>query len=151
MILLAVTALVGVFILLINVIMPIIFGILTFMSRINFELSWAEHGFLYNLGAWFVTLVKRNVSLYMYQKHNWFYLLFLFLFSKTFMNLFTCEDFRQRYDIVLVALTVSPIMFTNTWLPCWNGHKLLKLIEIIYSYQCIQNIAMPFWIFYTYT
>ena len=31
------------FILLINVKMPTIVGILTFMSRINFDLSWVEH------------------------------------------------------------------------------------------------------------
>ena len=33
-----------VFIMLINVKMPTIVGILTFMSRINFVLSWVEHG-----------------------------------------------------------------------------------------------------------
>ena len=31
-------------IMLINVIMPTIVGILTFMSKINFVLSWVEHG-----------------------------------------------------------------------------------------------------------
>ena len=34
----------GVFIMLINVKMPTIVGILTFMSRINFKLSRVEHG-----------------------------------------------------------------------------------------------------------
>ena len=33
-----------VFIMLINVKMPTIVGILTFMSRINFVLSWVKHG-----------------------------------------------------------------------------------------------------------
>ena len=33
-----------VFIMLVNVKMPTIVGILTFMSRINFVLSWVEHG-----------------------------------------------------------------------------------------------------------
>ena len=36
------------FIMLINVKMPTIIGILSFMSRINFVLSWVEHGFFYN-------------------------------------------------------------------------------------------------------
>ena len=43
MIFLAVKLIVGVFILLINVKMPTIVGILTFMSRINFVLSRVEH------------------------------------------------------------------------------------------------------------
>ena len=34
---------------LIKVKMPTIIGILTFMSRINFVLSWVEHEFFYNL------------------------------------------------------------------------------------------------------
>ena len=38
-----------VFIMLINVKMPTIVGILTFMSRINFLLSWVEHGKVSNL------------------------------------------------------------------------------------------------------
>ena len=33
-----------VFIMLMNIKMPTIVGILTFMSRINFVLTWAEHG-----------------------------------------------------------------------------------------------------------
>ena len=37
-----------VFILLINVKMPTIVGILTFMSRINFKLSWGEHEKFHN-------------------------------------------------------------------------------------------------------
>ena len=43
----------AVFIMLINVKMPTIVGILTFMCRINFVLSWVEHGksFINNLGA----------------------------------------------------------------------------------------------------
>ena len=41
------------FIMLINVKMPAIVGILTFISMINFVLSWVEHGKkFYNLGAW---------------------------------------------------------------------------------------------------
>ena len=36
---------------LINVVMPIIVGILTIMSRINFVLCRVEHGNVYNLGA----------------------------------------------------------------------------------------------------
>ena len=36
-----------VFIMLINVKMPTIVGILTFMSRINFVLSWVEHEFFF--------------------------------------------------------------------------------------------------------
>ena len=43
MIILALNFLEIVFILLINVKMPTIVGILTFMSRINFVLSWVEH------------------------------------------------------------------------------------------------------------
>ena len=43
MIFLAVKLLVGVFVLLINVKMPTIVGILTFMSRIDFMLGWVEH------------------------------------------------------------------------------------------------------------
>ena len=39
------------FIMLINVKMPTIVGILTFMSRINFVLSSVEHEFFYNLRA----------------------------------------------------------------------------------------------------
>ena len=41
-----------VFILLLNVKMPTIIGILTFMNRIKFVLSCAEHETFYNLGAW---------------------------------------------------------------------------------------------------
>ena len=40
-----------VFIMLINVKMPTIVGILTFMSRTNFVLSRVEHRKVYNLGA----------------------------------------------------------------------------------------------------
>ena len=40
-----------VFIMLINVEMPTIDVILTFMSMINFMLSWVEHEKFYNLGA----------------------------------------------------------------------------------------------------
>ena len=39
----AINLVVGVFILLINVKMPTIVDILTFVSRINFVLSWVEH------------------------------------------------------------------------------------------------------------
>ena len=39
------------FMLLINVKMPTIIGILTFMSRINFVLSWVEYEKFYNLSA----------------------------------------------------------------------------------------------------
>ena len=41
-----------VFIMLINVKKPTIVDILTFMSRINFVLSWVEHKTFYNLEAW---------------------------------------------------------------------------------------------------
>ena len=42
-----------VFIMLINVKMPTIVGILTFISTINLMLSWVEYEiFFYNLGAW---------------------------------------------------------------------------------------------------
>ena len=44
-----------VFIMLINVKMPTIVGILTFMSRINFVLSRVEHEKFYNLGTWFIS------------------------------------------------------------------------------------------------
>ena len=42
----------AVFIMLTNVKMPTIVGILTFMSRINFVLSWVEQEKVDNLGAW---------------------------------------------------------------------------------------------------
>ena len=42
----------AVFIMLINVKMPTTVGILTFMTRINFVLSWVEHEKFYNLRAW---------------------------------------------------------------------------------------------------
>ena len=41
-----------VFIMLINVKMPTIVGILTFMSMIDFVLSWVEHKKFHSLGAW---------------------------------------------------------------------------------------------------
>ena len=40
------------FIMLRNVKMPMTFGILTFMSMINFMLSWVDHEKFYNLEAW---------------------------------------------------------------------------------------------------
>ena len=53
----------GWFIMLLNVKMPTIVGILTFMSKIYFVLSWVEHEKkLYNLGVWFTR--RDNSPLY---------------------------------------------------------------------------------------
>ena len=49
-----------VFIMLINVKMPTIVGILTFMSRINYMLSRVKHGKFYSLGA----LSLRNTAVF---------------------------------------------------------------------------------------
>ena len=58
-----------VFIMLINVKMPTIVGILTFMSRINFMLSWVEHekGFItLGPGIW-DKVIATQTSLYSYR------------------------------------------------------------------------------------
>ena len=57
-----------VFIMLINVKMPTIFGILTFMSRINFVLSWVEHGKSFiTSGPGFIRSQLKSVE----QKYKW--------------------------------------------------------------------------------
>ena len=58
-----------VFIMLINVKMPTIVGILTFMSRINFVLSWVEYDFFYNHGTSFLFLTEMIARLRKYPKH----------------------------------------------------------------------------------
>ena len=57
----------GVFVMLINVKMPTIVGILTFMSRINFVLSLAEHKKFYNFGVRFIVLVVISKMLYRFR------------------------------------------------------------------------------------
>ena len=73
MIFLAVKLLVGVFILLIDVKMTMIVGILTFMSRTHFVVSWVEHEkkcCFFNFGARiqfcnaaFLCFIKKNATL----------------------------------------------------------------------------------------
>ena len=61
----------------INVKMPTIVGILTFMSRKNFMLNSVEHETsFYNLGAW-LSLYPKSI----YQRIVWTYFFFSFTFQ----------------------------------------------------------------------